>query len=203
MMIGKQIQQPVQSWNEYTKTVLWCNDNKAMIEDKCDWYEVVALPEETLDEAGAAKLAELNTAFPPVSETVHCMSSAGFEINADEIANRNIEGLVLVLNEGESTLFRDWDNRFHEVKKEQLETMRKEIVVNSQRLYQTKWQIEAAIEAAETVGELDAIVIAFEPEITGGQPIAGASYNTDTPVAFTEQRNQSIYGSEVSDGQTA
>ena len=50
MMIGKQIQQPVQSWNEYTKTVLWCNDNKAMIEDKCDWYEVVALPEETLDE---------------------------------------------------------------------------------------------------------------------------------------------------------
>lgn len=129
MMIGKQIQQPVQSWNEYTKTVLWCNDNKAMIEDKCDWYEVVALPEETLDEAGAAKLAELNTAFPPVSETAHCMSSAGFEINADEIANRNIEGLVLVLNEGESTLFRDWDNRFHEVKKEQLETMRKEIVV--------------------------------------------------------------------------
>ena len=90
------------------------------------------------------------------------MSSAGFEINADEIANRNIEGLVLVLNEGESTLFRDWDNRFHEVKKEQLETMRKEIVVNSQRLYQTKWQIEAAIEAAETVGELDAIDIVFE-----------------------------------------
>lgn len=162
MMIGKQIQQPVQSWNEYTKTLLWCNDNKAMIEDKCDWYEVVALPEETLDEAGAAKLAELNTAFPPVSETAHCMSSAGFEINADEIANRNIEGLVLVLNEGESTLFRDWDNRFHEVKKEQLETMRKEIVVNSQRLYQTKWQIEAGIEAAETVDELDAIDIVFE-----------------------------------------
>lgn len=46
--------------------------------------------------------------------------------------------------------------------KEQLETMRKEIVVNSQRLYQTKWQIEAAIEAAETVGELDAIDIVFE-----------------------------------------
>ena len=162
MIIGKQIQKPVQSWNEYTNTVLWRNANKAMIEDKCDWYEVVALPEETLDEAGAAKLAELNTAFTPASETAHCMSFAGFEINADEIANRNIKGLVLVLNEEESTLFRDWDNRFHEVTKEQLETMRKEIVVNSQRLYQTKWQIEAAIEAAETVGELDAIDIVFE-----------------------------------------
>ena len=168
-----------------------------------NWYEKGHAPEKTLEEARAAKLTELNAAFTAASENAHCQSSAGFEIDANETANRNIEGLVLVLKPEESTLFRDWDNRFHEVTKEQLETMRKEIVVNSQRLYQTKWQIEAAIEAAETVGELDAIVIALEPEITGGQPIAGASYNTDTPVAFTEQRNQSIYGSEVSDGQTA
>ena len=168
-----------------------------------NWYEKGHAPQKPLEEARAAKLTELKTAFTSASETAHCMSSAGFEINADKIANRNIEGLSLVLEPGESTLFRAYDNGFHEVTKEQLETMRKEIVVNSQRLYQTQWQIEAAIEAAETVGELDAIVIAFEPEITGGQPISGASYNTDTPVAFTEQRNQSIYGSEVSDGQTA
>ena len=127
-----------------------------------NWYEKGHAPQKPLEEARAAKLTELNTAFTSASETAHCMSSAGFEINADEIANRNIEGLVLVLNEGESTLFRDWDNRFPEVKKEQLETMRKEIVVNSQRLYQTKWQIEAGIEAAETVDELDAIDIVFE-----------------------------------------
>ena len=127
-----------------------------------NWYEKGHAPQKPLEEARAAKLTELNTAFTSASETAHCMSSAGFEINADEIANRNIEGLVLVLNEGESTLFRDWDNRFHEVKKEQLETMRKEIVVNSQRLYQTKWQIEAAIETAETVEELEAIAITFD-----------------------------------------
>ena len=202
-MIGKKIDKPVKNAKDYANTAIWCNDNRATIEDKGEYYEVVALPEKTLEEARAAKLTELNAAFTAASENAHCQSSAGFEIDANETANRNIEGLVLVLKPEESTLFRDWDNRFHEVTKEQLETMRKEIVVNSQRLYQTKWQIEAAIEAAETVGELDAIVIAFEPEITGGQPIAGASYNTDTPVAFTEQRNQSIYGSEVSDGQTA
>lgn len=161
-MIRKQIQKPVKDWSEYTEVAIWCNDNKAIIEDKVKYYEVVALPEKTLEEVKAVKLSELNTAFTSASETAHCMSSAGFEINADEIANRNIEGLVLVLNEGESTLFRDWDNRFHEVTKEQLETMRKEIVVNSQRLYQTKWQIEAGIEAAETVDELDAIDIVFE-----------------------------------------
>ena len=127
-----------------------------------NWYEKGHAPQKPLEEARAAKLTELNAAFTAASENAHCQSSAGFEIDANETANRNIEGLVLVLKPEESTLFRDWDNRFHEVTKEQLETMRKEIVVNSQRLYQTKWQIEAGIEAAETVDELDAIDIVFE-----------------------------------------
>lgn len=61
-MIGKQIQKPVQNWSEYTETALWCNANKAMICDKGDWYEVVALPEQTLEEVKAAKLAEINGA---------------------------------------------------------------------------------------------------------------------------------------------
>lgn len=161
-MIGKQIQKPVKNWSKYTEAALWCNVNKAIIEDKGDWYEVVALPEQTLEEAKAAKLTELATAFDRATQTAHCQSSAGFEIDADETANRNIEGLTLVLKPGESTLFRAYDNRFHEVTKEQLETMRKEIVVNSQRLYQTKWEIEAANDMAQTVEELKAIDIAFE-----------------------------------------
>ena len=164
MMIGKQIQQPVQSWNEYTKTVLWCNDNKAMIEDKCDWYEVVALPEETLDEAGAAKLAELNTAFPPVSETAHCMSSAGFEINADETANRNISSLIIALEASthKSVRFCAYDNSFHDVTLAQLKTMQLEIIANAQAIYARKWVLRELINVAETVESLNAIVIDFD-----------------------------------------
>lgn len=127
-----------------------------------NWYEKGHAPKKLLEEAKAEKLAELNAAFTSASETGHCMSSAGFKIDANEIASRNIEGLVLVLAEGESTLFRAYDNRFHEVTKEQLETIRKEIVVNSQWQYQTKWQIEDAIDAAETVDVLDAIDITFK-----------------------------------------
>ena len=59
-MIEKQIQKPVANWSEYTEAALWCNANKAMIEDKGDYYEIVALPEQTLEEAKAAKLAEIN-----------------------------------------------------------------------------------------------------------------------------------------------
>ena len=115
----------------------------------------------TFEEQKAAKLGEGKMAFEEASANAHFMSSAGFEINADEKANRNIEGLVLVLKPEESTLFRSYDNSFHKVTKEQLEMMRKEIAVNSQRLCQIKWQIEAAIDVAETLDELNAINVAF------------------------------------------
>ena len=127
-----------------------------------NWYEKEHVPQRPLEEARTEKLDELNSAFTKASQTAHCTSSLGFEIDADEIANRNIEGLALVLESGESTLFRAYDNSFHQVTKEQLETMRREIVLNSQRLYQIKWQIEAVIEAAQTVDELDAIDITID-----------------------------------------
>ena len=121
------------------------------------WYEKGHAPQRPLEEARTEKLAELEAAFDTTSREAHCTSSVGFEIDADETANRNIEGLVLVMQPEETTLFRAYDNTFHEVTREQLETMRKEIVVNSQYLYQAKWTMEARIKAAETTGELEAI----------------------------------------------
>ena len=99
-----------------------------------------------------------NTAAAPA----HLTSTLGFEIDANETANRNIEGLVLVMSDTDTTMFCDYNNEFHEVTKADLETMRKEIVANSQRLYQIKWQYRSLIEAATTVDELDAITITFE-----------------------------------------
>lgn len=59
-MIGTQIKKPVDNFEKYTEAALWCNANKAVIEDRGDYYEVVALPEQTLEEVKAAKLAEIN-----------------------------------------------------------------------------------------------------------------------------------------------
>ena len=123
------------------------------------WYEKGHAPQRPLEEARTEKLAELEAAFNTASHKAHCTSSVGFEIDADEIANRNIEGLVLVMQPEETTLFRAYDNTFHEVTREQLETMRKEIVVNSQYLYQAKWTMEARIRAAETAEALKIIVV--------------------------------------------
>ena len=126
------------------------------------WYEKGHAPQRPLEEARTEKLAELERAFNTASHKAHCTSSVGFEIDADETANRNIEGLVLVMQPEETTLFRAYDNTFHEVTREQLETMRKEIVINSQYLYQAKWTMEAQIQAAETAEVLDTIIITAE-----------------------------------------
>ena len=115
-----------------------------------------------LETERANKLSELSTAFEHASEMAHLTSSLGFEIDANETANRDIEGLTLVMSDTDTTLFCDYNNQFHEVTRAQLETMRREIVANSQRLYQIKWTYRTQIEAATTVDELDAITIRFD-----------------------------------------
>ena len=118
--------------------------------DKGDYYEVVDIPaiEKTLDELKAEKLQELKTAFQNTRETAHCMCALGFEVDANEDANTNIVGLITVMKEGETTMFRAYDNSFHEVSREDLITIRNNIIKNSQFLYQMKWGMESRINNA-------------------------------------------------------
>lgn len=139
--------------------------------DGC-WYEKGHAPQKPLDEAKAAKLEELNVAFTTASEIAHCMSSLGFEINADETANRNISSLIIAMEATaqETVQFCAYDNRFHEVTLAQLKTMQLEIIANAQAIYQCKWALRDRINSAETMEALDAINITFEePEESDGQ----------------------------------
>ena len=125
------------------------------------WYEKGHAPQRPLEEARTEKLAELEAAFDTASREAHCTSSVGFEINADETADRNIRGLLVVTKENETVQFRAYDNTFHDVTLNDLQTMLEDIVNNGNALYQKKWQMEAQIKAAETVEDLEAIDIAF------------------------------------------
>ena len=66
------------------------------------------VPVPTLDELKQNKLEAVKTAFLSASETAHCMSSVGFEIDANETANRDINGLIVVMEARgkETELFR-------------------------------------------------------------------------------------------------
>lgn len=54
-MIGTIFEKPLQkdAYEEYADAAAWCNVNNAMIEDKGDYYEVVAVPAPTTEELAA------------------------------------------------------------------------------------------------------------------------------------------------------
>ena len=112
-----------------------------------------------LDSLKAAKLAEINAAFAVAEQTGHELSSLGFEVDANETANRNVEGLIKVLSAtGETeTYFCDYNNQMQAVTLEQLKTIQLEIIGYGQRLYQKKWLLREAVNAAATAEEVEAV----------------------------------------------
>lgn len=127
----------------------------------------------TLDEAKSGKLAELAKAFIAAEASGWLASSLGFDIDATERANRDIAGLITVMSQPgapETTYFCDHHNQMRPVTLANLHTMQLEIITYGQQLYAQKWQIRTAIEAAETVDAVQAVVIAF-----GGDPAVKAT----------------------------
>ena len=122
------------------------------------WYLKGYAPKQSLDKLKTEKLQELKTAFQNTRKTSHCMCALGFEVDANEDANTNIVGLITVMKEGETTMFRAYDNSFHEVSREDLITMRDNIIKNSQFLYQMKWEMENRINNAVSEEELNSLV---------------------------------------------
>ena len=130
------------------------------------WYEKGHAPQRPLEEARTEKLAELEAAFNTASQKAHCTSSVGFEIDADETANRNVSSLIVAMeaNGEDSVLFCAYDNTFHEVTLDQLRIMQIEIITHARAVYARKWALREAIEAAQSVVELESLSISFSEE---------------------------------------
>ena len=130
------------------------------------WYEKGHAPQRPLEEARTEKLAELERAFNTASHKAHCTSSVGFEIDADETANRNVSSLIVAMeaNGEDSVLFCAYDNTFHEVTLDQLRIMQIEIITHARAVYARKWALREAIEAAQSVVELESLSISFSEE---------------------------------------
>ncbi|WP_289106467.1 DUF4376 domain-containing protein [uncultured Bilophila sp.] len=145
--------------------LLW-ETEKARLDEEAATAEAARLAEyNSIDATRTRKREELAGAFTMATTTAHLTSSLGFEIDANDAANRNISGLVTFMeNEGapENLQFCDYNNKFHTVTLADLRTMQQEIITNGSALYARKWAFRDAINAAATAEELNAIVIAFE-----------------------------------------
>ena len=115
--------------------------------------------------ARAEQLAGLDAAFEAAQRQGHfCSPSLGFEVDANERANRDVTGLITVLQAtGQAeTTFCDYGNVMRQVTLEQLKTLQLELLVYGQMLYARKWELRTAINAAASAEAVRAVEIEFD-----------------------------------------
>ena len=121
------------------------------------WYlKGYEKPEPTLEELKVKKLAEISAEAHKYSQyecgEMYLTSSVGFKINADHKSQDNIRGLIAL---NTATAFKDFDNQFHQVSVDDLNTMLTECYVNGSSLYQQKFEYESRVDAAKSAEDLN------------------------------------------------
>lgn len=135
-------------------------------------------PATVLADAKAVALARLAEAFTHAEKFGHFGSSLGYEVDATERANRDVQGLLTLLHgTGQTeTFFCDYGNNMRPVTVTQLMTLQLELLAFGQILYARKWELRTRIEAAESAEAIEKIEITFDdlpaPEL-GAQPEGG------------------------------
>ncbi|MDD4556207.1 MAG: DUF4376 domain-containing protein [Alphaproteobacteria bacterium] len=120
------------------------------------WYVQGYAPKKPLELVKAEKLAEIKQAFNQEQEDGHIVSSLGFEVDATRRSKDDIESLLYV--DEFPVRFRDYNNEFHNLEKEQVEVLKREIIAYGLAVYQKKWSLEEAIKNATTIEEVEAVV---------------------------------------------
>lgn len=85
-------------------------------------------------------------------------SSLGFRANADRRSLQNVENLIRI---GQNTVFKDYDNLFHTITVQDLETLALEISTNGSNLYNQKFQMQMTVMNFTTIQELENFEIQF------------------------------------------
>lgn len=91
-------------------------------------------------------------------DEMYVISSLGFRANADRRSLQNVENLIRL---GQETVFKDYDNQFHSVSIQDLETLLMEISANGSNLYNQKFQMQMAVMNFTTLEQIENFEIQF------------------------------------------
>ena len=144
----------------YTQAARWCNETqKARIEDKGDYYEVVALPkppEPTLDELKAQKKAEI--AVARYAREIAGTTVNGITIDTGRDSQALITGAALaaMLDENYSLNWKTPSGFIHLVAPEII-AVAQAVRAHVQESFDREGELVALIDAAQTKDELNAI----------------------------------------------
>lgn len=161
-MLGTKIYKTDMS--NYTDCAIWCNQNKATIEDKGDYYEVVTLPLPTLEEIKTAKITELKAERD--SKEVEPITYNGNSYDYDSKARERINAAIIALDvqsaKAKATASIDWttaDNQDVKVTADDLRCVIASVANRSNILHIKYRKAKAMVEQATTVAEVEAITL--------------------------------------------
>lgn len=100
-----------------------------------------------------------------VNNDMFFTSSLGYKINGDRRSLTNISSLIeyFDLKQQDGTIdFKDYDNEMRKLTKDQLNTIKAELINNSENLYTQKWNLQSQINSVENIDDLNNIQIKFE-----------------------------------------
>lgn len=148
----------------YFEAAQWCNSiQKATIKDQGDYYEIIAVPDPTFDERQAHKLAELEVAFDArVAGSFTC--SQGWPMQFDRSDTLAVEGAVQLLRAtgAEAGYLTDANDATHYgVPVATMEAVKVEMLAAYAQCHARKQELRAAINAAQSEEELNAIQITW------------------------------------------
>lgn len=118
----------------------------------------------TVDEYKEVRLAELDYLSRQfddalVNPAMFFNSSLGFSVDADIRSQNNLRGLQAT--GADSVQFMGHDNELHTITQGDIAVLLSEAAKNGSHLYSVRWGCKAAIAAARTIEELDAIKFDF------------------------------------------
>lgn len=156
---------------EYTARAQFCDENGYFIQEieqknGVRRFQICAPKEKSLDELKYEKLNELNT-ISSRYDSYKCndmyitSSVGGYRFNADSRSQANLRGLISVLDDVKSVAYKDYDNEFQSLNKEQIQIIFSECILNGQNLYKQKWDYAEKIKTCETIEELNSIEFNF------------------------------------------
>jgi hypothetical protein len=162
-MIGKRFDKPLIDFVGYAVAAQWCNEHRAQIVEREGYYEVVPIPAPSFDEMKQARQKELNAAFDErVAGSFE--TSQGYSMQFDTSDAIKMEGAIKLLEATGATegyLTQADDTTVYNVPIDTMKAVLMEMMGAFAACHARKQELRAAINAAQTVEDLDAIKITW------------------------------------------
>ncbi len=156
-MLGTKLYKGKYTNAEYADLAVWCNANNATIEDKCEYYECVAIPAPSLDELKQAKINELKTIRD--TEEVKPIEYNGNSFDYDSKARDRISAAIIALDiTGQSIEWTTADNTNVTVTAQDLRNIIAAVAIRSNELHVKYRNLKEQVLACNTAAEVAEIV---------------------------------------------